>query len=130
MAMRYFKSPDGVVNGYDDADDAWADLMQSQAIDAGWQEVTDSWPPAEPVSPPSPDVEAFMASMKNALGGAVALNTLLRAYPLLITALQLPDYDDAQALLIDAKATAAITATQAVAINSAATTANIPITIQ
>ena len=129
MAMRYFRSPDGEVHGYDDADEAWTALMQSQAIDAEWTEVTGAWHPAAPAIPPAPNLDAFMAAVKVAMGGPVALNALLRVYPLLQPSLAAQDWTDAEALLADAKATTAITAAQAVAINSAAAAANIPITI-
>jgi hypothetical protein len=82
-----------------------------------------------PAPAPEPNLDAWMSAVKIALGGPVALNALLRAYPLLQPSLVARDWVDAQALLADAKATAAITAVQAVAINAAATAASIPIVI-
>lgn len=129
MAMRYFKSPEGEVHGYDDADEAWEALMQSQAVDAEWEEVTGSWPPPAPVIPAAPDTSAFMIAVKAALGGAVALNTLLRAYPLLQPSLAAAAWTDAQALLDDAKITGAVTAAEFAAIQAAAAASHIPIAL-
>lgn len=47
---EYFKAPDNQVYGYDT--ETQQDLIQ-QAISAGWQNVTGSWPP--PPAPPTAD---------------------------------------------------------------------------
>lgn len=54
--MRYFKKSDDAVYGYDEDQQALID----QAIEAGWEEVTGSWPP-----PPAP-VEITQVTMRQA----------------------------------------------------------------
>ena len=44
--MRYFRDTTGQVHGYDEKIPSQLPYMQ-KAIDAKWQEVTGSWPPAE-----------------------------------------------------------------------------------
>ncbi len=50
MTMRYFRSSDGEVHGYDDA--TQADGVAS-CIAAGWTDITGSWPPPQPTPMPA-----------------------------------------------------------------------------
>lgn len=79
--------------------------------------------------PPIPDPAAFEQSLKSAIGGILAANTLAVAYPLFFGSIQSQAWDDVQAMLVDAKAKSAITAAQYKAIKAAATQCNIPITL-
>ena len=54
--MRYFKDETGLVHGYNETDPNEVPYMQKR-IDAGWEEVTSSWPPP-PTALPAPDVTA------------------------------------------------------------------------
>jgi hypothetical protein len=86
-------------------------------------------PPVKPVLPVLPDLQGFLQAIKIGLGGIVAVNTLLIAYPAFLSAIQLSEWLDVQSLLIDALSKTAITPIQYAAIKSAAATYNIPVTL-
>ena len=74
--MRFFRAPDGDVHGYDDTDDAWAELMQTQAIDAGWVEVTGAWPPAPTLDESkAAQIAALQASYQAAIRAPISFTT-------------------------------------------------------
>jgi hypothetical protein len=92
---------------------------------------TETYSDTQPVLvlPPQPDPVGFTAAVKAAVGGILAANALMIAYPAFFPAIQSADWADVQALVIDAKAKAVITAAQYTAIKAAAAASNIPVTL-
>lgn len=76
-----------------------------------------------------PKADNFVEAIKSSLGGIVGLNALTSSYPLLLTSIQLAKWQDAQELIIDAKAKSVITSAQYDSIKSAAVQFNIPISL-
>lgn len=54
--MRYFKNPKDEVYGYDDTQQSYIEA----AIKAGWEEVTDSWPPSPSINVPTSEPTALI----------------------------------------------------------------------
>jgi hypothetical protein len=79
--------------------------------------------------PGIPDVQGFTQALKTALGGIIGANAIAVAYPLFFTALQTSEWDDVQALLIDAKTKTLLTTDQYAEIKTLAETYNIPINL-
>lgn len=93
-----------------------------------WTQSGNTPQPAD-AAPTVPDVDGFILAVKAGLGGIVAANALAAKYPLFTLSLRTSEWDDVQALVIDAKNTSAITLEQYNAIKAAAIVANIPITL-
>lgn len=57
--MRYFKNPKDEVHGYDETYEKDLPYIEA-AIEAGWEDVTDSWPPlaTEQVAPSYAELRA------------------------------------------------------------------------
>lgn len=83
---------------------------------------------ADPL-PVVPNVRAFINDIKAAMGGIVPSNALAKAYPLFHPALQAGVFADVEALIIDAKSTGALTATQYQAFKDAAVKHNISVVL-
>jgi hypothetical protein len=62
--MRYFKDPEGQVNGYDETIPAYQPYID-KAVAAGWQEITGSWPPSESKAQTQVRLEAVLGSAIN-----------------------------------------------------------------
>lgn len=77
----------------------------------------------------APNIQGFVDAVKTAMGGIVGVNTLTRQYPSFYPAIQASQWDDAKALLVDAKSTGFITSDQYIAFQSAFNLNNIPITL-
>lgn len=61
--MKYYKNEvSNEVFGYDELDETQLPYMQ-KAIDAGYTDITDSWPPA-PLPPPVPNVTAVQIRLQ------------------------------------------------------------------
>lgn len=56
--MKYFKDKSGDVWGFDETDETQLPAMQ-KAKDAGWDDVTDVWPPAPPPITPKQQIAAL-----------------------------------------------------------------------
>jgi len=76
-----------------------------------------------------PNPVGFTQAIKSELGGIVAVNTLVVAYPLFFDAVATQQWADVKALIIDAKAKNVVSTIQYAAIKAAATAFNIPITL-
>lgn len=75
------------------------------------------------------DVPGFLSDVIALFGGAVAINTVAKQYPVLLPALNNGNWPVLQALIVDANTKALITPTQYAAIKAAVTARNIPITL-
>lgn len=84
---------------------------------------------SRPAETPRPDVDGFIAAMKAAFGGIVAVNALMRQYPTLYPALTTGQWSDAAALIADAKNNSIITAAQYSQVQAALSGSNIPVTL-
>jgi hypothetical protein len=80
-------------------------------------------------TPPSPNVEAFVEELKSAIGGIVASNALAKSYPLFYPALQVRNFADVQALIIDAHATRVLSDPQYAVFQQLAVKHRIPVTL-
>ena len=88
-----------------------------------------------PMSSPTPqvrreDIDRFIDGTKDALGGILAVNAFIRAYPAFFYALQVEtswEWGDMQALIEDAHTAGALNAQQYAAFKQLATAHNIPI---
>lgn len=76
-----------------------------------------------------PNIAGFIANIKTALGGIVAVNALMKAYPAFSDALNMQEWQDVSALLVDAKTTGAITVAQYAQFQTALTANHIPVTL-
>jgi hypothetical protein len=76
-----------------------------------------------------PNVNGFMQSVKEILGGIVSANALAVAYPLFFTAVQMSEWSDVQALIEDAKVKGLITDSQFFLIMTAAESNSIPLNL-
>ena len=76
-----------------------------------------------------PNPTQFAQDVKTALGGIVAANALMIAYPAFFPAVTNCEWSDLQLLIEDAVSKSAINATQYSAIKTAATNNNIPISL-
>ena len=76
-----------------------------------------------------PNPAGFTKAIKTGVGGIIEANALSVAYPLFFSTLQPLDWEDLQALILDAQSKYVITATQYAAIKAAATSFNIPVTL-
>jgi hypothetical protein len=123
--MKYFKNSKNEVYAYA------ADGSEDGFIAVGLVSITQVQADALRMPAPSaqPDGQGFLQAIKIGLGGIVAVNTLLIAYPAFLSAIQLSEWLDVQSLLIDALSKTAITPIQYAAIKSAAATYNIPVTL-
>ena len=81
------------------------------------------------VIPPQPNVPGFVTATKAAMGGIVGANALMRAYPAFMDTINNGVWADAQALILDAKSTNALTAAQYADFQTAATANHIPISL-
>lgn len=79
------------------------------------------------VNAKTPDVAGFINELKASMGGIIASNALAKAYPLFYPALQTGVWVDGQALIIDAKATAVLTAQQYAAFQALAAKYSLPL---
>lgn len=124
MRYKYFR--DFIIN---------ADTGDSiRAGDSGWQPLQlflsgGGIPEAADFIAPHPDGLGFAQAIKAGLGGIVAANALAVAYPLFFTAVQIGNWPDVQALIIDAKTKSLLTTQQYSDIKTAATTFNIPVVL-
>lgn len=78
---------------------------------------------------PAPDPAGFAQAVKVGMGGILAANALMVAYPAFFSAIQTQVWADIQSLVIDAKTKSAITAAQYDVIKTAAAQFNIPVTL-
>jgi hypothetical protein len=78
---------------------------------------------------PTADPAGFAQAVKVGMGGILAANALMVAYPAFFPAIQTQAWSDVQALVADAKAKATITTAQYNAIKAAAGTFNIPVAL-
>lgn len=91
-----------------------------------WEGVADA---DVPKPAPAPNVQGFKDDLKLAMGGAVASNALARAYPLFYPALAEGVWADLQALILDAKNTAVLSAAQYAAFQALAAKYAIPVVL-
>ena len=78
-------------------------------------------------STPMPDIPGFIAATKAAMGGIVAVNTLMRKYPTFLDAIQQQEWADVKALIQDALITGVLSPAQVTAIMTIAAQYHIPI---
>jgi hypothetical protein len=76
-----------------------------------------------------PNGENFIQSVKTAVGGILAANALMTVYPAFFPAIQQQQWQDVQALIIDAHSKNVINDGQYAAIKAQAATNNIPVTL-
>jgi hypothetical protein len=93
---------------------------------AYWEGIADADVPKPPAAP---NVQGFKDDLKAAMGGAVAANLLARTYPLFYAALQEGVWADVQALILDAKATAVLSAAQYAAFQALAAKHALPVVL-
>ena len=74
-----------------------------------------------------PDIPGFIAATKAAMGGIVAVNTLMRKYPTFLDAIQQQEWADVKALIQDALITGVLSPAQVTAIMTIAAQYHIPI---
>lgn len=80
-------------------------------------------------APSHPDIAGFKADMVAVLGGIVAANNLLKAYPVFLTSLADMNWLNVKALVVDALSTGAITPQQYADFQAAFTANHIPVTL-
>ena len=64
MNFKYFKNPANEVYAYDIDDETQLPYMQ-EAIDYGWEDITDSWPPAP--TPTRVNIQPTVQELKDKL---------------------------------------------------------------
>lgn len=103
MAMRYFKSPTGEMFGYDESDAAQAKIIAEKATDAGWRDVTASWPPA----PSKAQLVAYADAKRQSIAaGGITVNVGTAANPIeCLVSTDAAGIADLQLLLAQASAT-------------------------
>jgi len=77
----------------------------------------------------APNGDGFISALKLELGGIVAVNALMVAYPAFLPAVQAAGWTDVQALILHAAARGAISQTQYDAFKAAAAAHHIPVTL-
>jgi hypothetical protein len=76
-----------------------------------------------------PDIAGFKAQIKASVGGIIALNTLLKSYPVFVESLELQHWADVSELVVNALNTSVITQQQYADFQLAFTANSIPISL-
>lgn len=77
----------------------------------------------------SPDPVAFSQAVKSGVGGILAANALMVAYPAFFPAIETGQWNDLATLILDAQSKNVITSAQYAAMKTAAALYNIPVTL-